>query len=55
MASKELTYLSTEGPFNVYERRKQKEPIDSLKEFQKEMDSKNSCNKTHIKILKTNI
>ena len=37
MASKELTYLSTEGPFNVYERRKQKEPIDSIKELQKEM------------------
>ena len=37
MASKELTYLSTEGPFNVYERRKQKEPIDNLKEFKKSM------------------
>ena len=36
MASKELTYLSTEGPFNVYEKGKQKEPIDDLKEFQKE-------------------
>jgi hypothetical protein len=37
MASKDLTYLSTEGPFNVYERRKQKEPIDDLKEFKKSM------------------
>ena len=37
MASKDLTYLSTEGPFNVYEKSKQKEPIDSLKEFKKSM------------------
>ena len=37
MPAKELTYRNTEGPFNVYEKRKQKEPIDSLKEFKKSM------------------
>ena len=37
MASKELTYLSTEGPFDVYEKGKLKKPIDDVKEFKKSM------------------
>jgi len=32
MASKELTYLSDQGPFDVYDKGKLKEPIDSLEE-----------------------
>ena len=37
MASKELTYQSTEGPFKVYDKRKPelKEPINTVEEFKK--------------------
>ena len=35
MASKDLTYLSTEGPFDIYDKRKPKEPVDSLEEYKK--------------------
>lgn len=33
MASKDLTYLSDEGPFEVYDKRKLKEPISSVDEY----------------------
>ena len=33
MASKELTYLSDQGPFEVYDKRKLKEPISSVDEY----------------------
>ncbi len=35
MASKDLTYLSDQGPFDVYDKGKLKEPIDSLEEYKK--------------------
>ena len=35
MASKDLTYLSTEGPFDIYDKGKLKEPVDSLEEYKK--------------------
>ena len=35
MASKELTYQSVEGPFKVYDKRKLKEPINTVEEFKK--------------------
>ena len=35
MASKDLTYLNTEGPFDIYDKRKLKEPVDSLEEYKK--------------------
>ena len=35
MASKDLTYLSTEGPFDIYDKRKPKEPVDTVEEFKK--------------------
>ena len=33
MASKELTYQSDQGPFEIYDKRKPKEPISSLEEY----------------------
>ena len=33
MASKDLTYLSDEGPFEVYDKRKPKEPISSIEKY----------------------
>ena len=33
MASKDLTYLSDQGPFEVYDKRKSKEPISSIEEY----------------------
>ena len=33
MASKDLTYLSDQGPFEVYDKRKLKEPISSIEEY----------------------
>ena len=35
MASKDLTYLSNEGPFEVYDKGQLKKPIDSLEEYKK--------------------
>ena len=35
MASKDLTYLNTAGPFDIYDKGKLKEPIDSLEEYKK--------------------
>ena len=33
MASKDLTYLNTAGPFDIYDKGKLKEPVDSLEEY----------------------
>ena len=35
MASKDLTYLNTEGPFDIYDKGKLKEPVDTVDEFKK--------------------
>ena len=35
MASKDLTYLSDQGPFDVYDKGQLKKPIDSLEEYKK--------------------
>ena len=35
MASKDLTYLNTAGPFDIYDKGKLKEPVDSLEEYKK--------------------
>ena len=37
MASKDLTYLSDQGPFEVYDKGQLKKPIDSLEEYKKLM------------------